>query len=189
MTGTEAPPTVYEAWQNVMSDVRKVGKHCTVSGCEGAYLARGFCRRHYDRWRRTGDPLKTLHQHKFEGRFWARVDRQEAGCWNWTGALNSAGYGHVGRDGGVRRTHRVAYELLVGPIPEGLHLDHLCRNRACCNPEHLEPVTNAENIRRAAAAKTHCKNGHPYTAENVYVRPTGSRYCTPCRIERDRKTV
>src|SRR5690606_13797613 len=77
-------------------------------------------------------------------RFWKKVTKTEADCWEWTGALNSRGYGCVGIDSKRYLTHRVAYEALVGPIPEGLTIDHLCRNKVCCNPAHLEPVTARE---------------------------------------------
>lgn len=123
----------------------------------------------------------------FEERLWARIDKAAPdGCWVWTGALNASGYGAVGRDSKVLRVHRVTYELLVGPIPDGLQLDHLCRNRACCNPEHLEPVTNRENWLRGqhhTAVMLRdgvCKRGHQMTAENTRVRSDGSRCCREC---------
>lgn len=108
------------------------------------------------------------------------------GCWEWQGHT-TRGYGRVHRDGRTHAVHRLAYELLVGPIPAGLTIDHLCRNRACFNTAHLEPVTLRENILRGEtiaaenAAKTHCKNGHPFDDENTGRDKTrGARYCREC---------
>lgn len=124
-----------------------------------------------------------------EDRFWPKVNRDGAdGCWLWTASLNDAGYGQIYNGAGrPERAHRVAYELLVGPIPPGLHLDHLCRVRHCVNPAHLEPVTIAENNRRAAAAavpgarrKTHCRNGHAFTPGNTRMDPSGFQRCRTC---------
>ena len=104
-----------------------------------------------------------------------------SGCWLWTGALTRGGYGQIGVwFGGVmrpRRAHRVAYECYIGPIPDGLELDHLCRVRTCVNPRHLEPVTHAVNVARGGhALKTHAPCGHPYTKVQ-----NGTRRCIPCR--------
>lgn len=108
----------------------------------------------------------------------ARVVQGEGGCWLWTGALNASGYGVIQAGGRAQRAHRFAYELFVGPIPAGFHLDHTCRVRACCNPDHLEPVTTQENSRRGQSARTTCRNGHTYDEENTIWRLV--RVCRCC---------
>jgi len=113
------------------------------------------------------------------GRFYSRIERDPSGCWLWTGARNRDGYGQLWL-GRIVYVHRWAYERFVGPIPEGLEIDHLCRVPACCNPAHLEPVTHAENIRRGyeAKAQTHCKRGHELA--DAYVTRDGRRDCRAC---------
>lgn len=106
------------------------------------------------------------------------------GCWRWTGALTQNGYGHIRTpDRRMALAHRLVYEHLVGPIPRGLEIDHLCRFRNCVNPEHLEPVTHVENMRRAHL--THCRRGHEFTPENTYIRPGKypRRVCRTCKTE------
>jgi hypothetical protein len=111
-------------------------------------------------------------------------------CWMWIAATTSEGYGTVrlSNPRRMRDAHRVVYESLIGPVPVGLELDHLCRVRHCVNPDHLEPVTHQENVRRGrspAAAhmtKTHCPQGHPYDETNTYRPPgTNQRTCRQCR--------
>lgn len=114
-------------------------------------------------------------------RFRAKYVIQPDGCWLWTGATNSRGYGCLGVLGKGWLAHRWSYTIHVGPIPDGLTLDHLCKNILCCNPMHLEPVTRAENIRRGGnTIKTHCKRGHPLSGENLRVRSDGKRTCRTC---------
>lgn len=124
-------------------------------------------------------------------RFWAKVDKTE-GCWNWTGVL-LRGYGQFAYRRRMVLAHRFAYELLVGPIPDGLVIDHLCRNPRCVNPAHLEPVTPRENVLRGVgpsavhAVKTHCIHGHPFDEANTYIRTrngTKIRDCRACNRER-----
>ena len=137
----------------------------------------------------AGDP-------RLPTRFWQYVQARSDGCWHWLSSVR----GHVGRKygafwyrGKAVAAHRLSFEKLYGPIPEGLTLDHLCRNKLCVNPLHLEPVSVWENIRRGIgptaqhARQTHCLRGHAFHASNTYyTRGTGFRYCRACNAERNR---
>ena len=131
----------------------------------------------------------------WQDRFWVKVSvGAHDECWPWHAVLDRDGYGKFYLAGSrTVLAHRVAYERLLGPIPEGLVIDHLCRNRRCQNPLHMEPVTMAENKRRGEsfsiknAKKTHCPQGHPYDGINTYIHPsTGYRHCRECKRVRDR---
>ena len=128
-------------------------------------------------------------------RFWAKVNKTDT-CWLWT-ACASHGYGRIKVGGGfgkMLQAHRVAYEMLVGPIPEGLHLDHLCRVTLCVNPNHLEPVTPRENILRGEnhvakrARQTECLRGHPLSGANLYTNSKGGRACKICQNESNKRS-
>lgn len=120
-------------------------------------------------------------------RLMRRIEFDSSGCWFWTGARNNHGYGQISVEGKHKLTHRVAWTLAVGPIPDGLVIDHLCCSPACCNPDHLEVVTQRENMRRVRWPQPDvCRNGHPFTPENTRVRisdKTGlaGRQCITCR--------
>ena len=169
---------------------------CSIPGCVGKYNAKGFCGLHYSRWKLTGDPLGLRVEHDEEKRFWAKVEKTEA-CWNWLGSLTSDGYARfaTGHRSEVK-AYRWAYERCVGPIPDALQLDHLCSNRRCVNPAHLEPVTARVNVLRSRsfvavnAAKTTCDNGHSYEPDNLYVVPTtGERRCLECKRRQGREAA
>lgn len=122
-------------------------------------------------------------------RFWAKVEKT-ATCWLWTACCRQDGYSQFWLNGKMRRAHLLAYEALIGPVPAGLVLDHVkergCVNRNCVNPDHLEPVTRGENIKRGGnAQKTHCPSGHAYDEANTKVsKRSGHRSCRACNRAR-----
>lgn len=159
---------------------------CGAAIVDSPSKRRRFCSRACQALGHRSDPV---------ARFWSRVDLESDphGCWLWTGARSGEGYGTFMVEGRTTLVHRFAYELLVGPIPDGLHIDHVrargCRNRNCVNPGHLEPVSLVENLMRGDtvstrnAAKTHCPYGHDYDGRY----PNGYRYCRRCAAERQRR--
>lgn len=152
---------------------------CSVDGCERVSRARGWCDMHWQRWRKRGTTdLPARRPYYLPG---------ENGCWIWQRELDTKGYGMYRLRGGkrVKRAHRWVYEQYRGPIPAGLELDHLCRVPACVNPDHLEPVTHAENVRRGMAPSAitrrtnRCKRGHELTPDNTVQRKDW-RTCRTC---------
>lgn len=183
---------------------------CSISECQNPVLSRGWCRMHYQRWKKHGNPETTLMPTRVNGstddRFRAKIlPADSEGCRLWRGAMYPSGYGCFLFNGSNTGAHRASYEMHVGPIPEGLEIDHVChtrdtlcrggvtcKHRRCVTPEHLEPVTQAENNRRGRSPaaehgrKTHCVNNHPFTEENTY-NHNGKRTCKTCRRASDTK--
>lgn len=173
---------------------------CSIDACPKPVHARGWCRTHYMRWKRTGTPEAANVQLPWPANLLERSEPQPNGCVHFTGATSPSGYGNVFVEGSSRRAHRAAYELFVGPIPDGLTIDHLCHNdddtcpggplclhRRCVNPTHLAPKSIADNTAASPksvgsinAAKTHCIHGHPFDEDNTARRSNGHRQCKAC---------
>lgn len=131
--------------------------------------------------RRLKDPIRARRRSLTpKERFFEDVVMND-GCWGWIGPSHRLGYGRLSINRKTVWAHRYSYELFVGPIPAGMEIDHLCRTPACTNPDHLEPVTHLENMRRGAwATATHCKHGHPFDEQNTRIDKTGRRDCRAC---------
>lgn len=168
---------------------------CSVEDCTDGVKARGWCGKHYARWLRYGD----LNFNALPARGMPPVDRialyvnAEGDCWLWSGARDDTGYGDVTYQGKSWKAHRWVWSVMVGPIPEGMTIDHLCRVRHCVNPDHLEVVTQGVNTLRGYgpagrhARTRECPKGHPYDAENTYRFPDGRRDCRTCRAASRRR--
>lgn len=154
---------------------------CCIDDCQARVLRRGLCATHYAQWE-PNDWGLTPHE-----RFWEKVDvGHPLGCWVWVGRRAANGYGRFWVTGGDVQAHRFAWEAMRTPIPPGLTIDHLCRNKLCVNPDHLRVVDQRTNILASEgltarnARKTHCKRGHPFAGENLRVKPNGERVCRQC---------
>lgn len=181
------------------------GDLCSIEGCAEPVKGRGWCSLHYERWRRNGDP-EALRQWPHPENLLQRMEPQPNGCIYFTGHLNPDGYGMVWNGDREVPAHRAAYEHFVGPIPDGMTIDHECHNdsgcaitdascphRRCVNVEHLAVKPQRENslaspnaIAHRRAAATHCKHGHEYDEKNTGRDPDGYRRCRACGRERQR---
>jgi hypothetical protein len=171
---------------------------CKIDGCgySGLGVCRGLCPKHYARLKRNGDPtIKRKCGRKktpASARFFSFVNVIRGGCWEWAGFVDKDGYGHFMKETGLHvGAHRFSYELFVGDIPEDMQIDHLCRNRKCINPTHLEVVTLKENVLRGHGItatnlrKTRCVNGHEFSELNtMYARGGEKRVCAECSRRR-----
>ncbi|MEU1043951.1 HNH endonuclease signature motif containing protein [Streptomyces sp. NPDC005897] len=178
---------------------------CAIKECEAPAVTRGWCNKHYTRWKRHGDPLACAFDTPVIERFMAKVHKETGGCWLWQAHGDVGGYGRFKFDRRDRLAHVVAYTLFVGPVPDGLQVDHTCHNqsdcpggvtcvhRRCVNPEHLEAVTpqvntlRGQTIAAAYAARSHCDRGHPLAGENLRIDAKGGRVCRTCNREKQRK--
>lgn len=186
----------YQRWQRhgdplVVRSVDQLRPACRVPACARKAAARGYCQVHWQEAIDHGVIVRRVHPSAAE-RVWMRFDRDVNGCWLWNGSVQPNGYGTIARAGhgnGREYAHRFVYTLLVGPIPDGMCIDHLCRIKRCVNPAHLEVVSYSENILRGlhSELKTHCANGHPRTPENLVRNGRrGSTRCKICNNERGR---
>lgn len=167
--------------------------NCTIEGCAKRAFARGWCKGHLYRFYTYGDPLGQPVRPSFQERLWAKVNKDGpipeyaphlGPCWVWTGKPDAHGYATIRRDGKTIKAHRGTYEEIIGPFPEGLVPDHLCRVTMCVNPHHLEPVTQRENsLRGIRTAPSVCPHGHEYTEANTRIKKNGTRVCRSCEVE------
>lgn len=130
---------------------------CSNHECDRAAVGRGMCLMHYKRWRKA-TPEVDRRRPGLRERFDALVDKG-GNCWLWTGSTVSTGYGYISVDGKSKRAHRVSYEMNVGPIPDGMAIDHICHVPACVNPAHLRPVTNKQNAEHRTGAQSNSLSG------------------------------
>lgn len=178
---------------------------CSIPECDGQARARGLCTKHYQAAKKSGSlPTQWNRAQRTPRPMEEKLEANkhinpETGCWEWTGRLSDDGYGLVPISRGrYASVHRISYRLAKGEIPLGLEPDHLCRNRKCFNPAHLEAVTHKVNVNRGLvpemmrqklSTQTHCKNGHPLSGVNLALQGAEKKFrvCRICRAERQRR--
>jgi hypothetical protein len=180
---------------------KKVKSFCSIDGCDNLFFAKTYCSLHYQRFIKYGNPDIILSNHgkSNEERFWLYVEKNQSGCWLWTGAILQSGYGQFWDQDRMKKVkaHRYSFEQFVSSIPPNMTIDHNCHNKAencnmgsdcphrrCVNPEHLRVVSqkvNADASPNSWINKTHCPRGHAYDENNTYDIPTGGRGCMECR--------
>jgi hypothetical protein len=179
---------------------REMRNQCTFPGCNRVVNGHGLCKPHYAQWKRGRSPLKPLYATKRATDEAARiriihapcpVADLDGPCHIWAGSVGSHGYGQIGTPNGQRTAHTFMWEQAQGPIPDGMVIDHRCRNRACCNVNHLRLVTPKLNVHEnnssppaVNANKTHCIRGHIFDVVNTRIEKSGSRRCRICDKEK-----
>lgn len=143
-------------------------KTCTIPGCDAKHEARGYCHKHYEYWRVHG----TVEKPDESERFWQKVEKTDS-CWNWIAYRNTHGYGSYSVDDVLVPAHRHSFQLLIGDIPDGMEIDHMCHNRACVNPDHLRPVTRKQNTENVVGAN---RNNKTSGLRNVYLDRRSGRW-------------
>lgn len=181
--------------------IKGTSEECSIPDCTGRAVGWGWCQKHWQRWRKYGDPLGSAPPRRYT-QLLKRMEHQQNGCIYMTGNIRPDGYARISNQG----AHRVAYEYFIGPIPEAHDVDHDCHNRAdppchlgpacphrrCVNPDHLRAVPHKENVLAGVsfgavnAAKTHCNRGHEFTPENTHFESGGGRRCRVCRRLREK---
>lgn len=168
-----------------------IASNCSIKNCKGIKYTAQYCPRHQQQYRRTGNPIPTFMRGYTDFERICQNLEEVGGCLVWSRSLRTDGYARTWVGNKTTYVHRFMYENIIGPIDKGLVIDHICRNRACANPAHLEVVTQKENVRRGNIVinkqnRKHCLSGHAYNEKNTYYFK-GNRQCRVCKKLNQRK--